>query len=424
MGNTEVSKLIKGYTEWVQEYLNRGWKVYFLTFQFYELGRYKHATVLTMKTEVERFYRTSLTRINRWPGRESQREYLPLLIGVPDSPVFKRQSTATLAEISPNSGYHFHALFAIPRMSRLKTGLKKHVEQNQSKYLGYQGKVAKIHVKRVRQLQGRVVDYLFKHIKRRTFTLDDVLILPGSATEASQSHKQQRFGPKTGSIAGSEASGSRPEQASRAKESKLADPVIPGFATGTVAGKRRQGTVKRDVLTIKYPTAEYPERREIRIKNFQGNKQDAEQLAPVLLASLLDQCVRVIRAPRIVNRGIRRVRNYIIRHLVVPSPFDFKLAETCFSKASVVHVRVQGRWEYVIARARFRRLICRDLPFRRVLQDLRAADLLGKVPHDAELPEPLCRLRLISIKAAILQYSDDPSQPKPGGMFTAATNHR
>jgi hypothetical protein len=387
-----------------------GCKVYFLTFQFHELGRYKQATVLTMKTEIERFYRTSLTRINRWPGRESQREYLPLLIGVPDSPVFKRHSRATLAEISPNSGYHFHAIFAIPKQSRLKTGLKKHIEQNKSKYLGYQGKLAKIHVKRVKQLEGGIVDYLFKHIKRRTFTLDDVLILPESVTKASKSHKQQLFGPKTGSIAESEVPGNRPQQEPCTKESKLADPVTLVFATGTVAGKRKEGTVKRDKPIIEYPTVNYPKRREIRIRNSHGSKQDAEKLTPVLLASLLDQCVPEIRAPRIANRSIRRVRNYIIRHLAVPSPTDFELKEMCFSKVGVFHVLVHGHWEYVIARARFRRAICRDLSFKSVLRDLRAADLLGKVPHDAQLPQPLCRLRLISIKAEILQYSDGSAQ--------------
>ena len=179
MRHADVSRIIYGYTEWVQGYLDRGSKVYFLTFQFHELGRHKQATVMTMKTEVERFYRTLLTRINRWPGRQSQREYLPILIGVPDAPVFKRQSTATLSEILPNLGHHFHALFVIPKKSRLKTGLKRHVEQNQSRYLGYQRKLAKIHVKRVRQLEGGIVDYLFKHVKRRTFTFDDVLILSG-----------------------------------------------------------------------------------------------------------------------------------------------------------------------------------------------------------------------------------------------------
>jgi hypothetical protein len=47
-----------------------------------------------------------------------------VLIGVPDSPVFKHQSTATVVELSRNLGMHFHAILTIPRKSRLKTWLK------------------------------------------------------------------------------------------------------------------------------------------------------------------------------------------------------------------------------------------------------------------------------------------------------------
>jgi hypothetical protein len=178
MRDNQTLQVIKGYTEWVQDYMDRGWKVYFLTFKFRELGRHKQATVFTMQTEVRRFYSTLLTRVNRWPKRESQRHRLPVLIGAPDSPVFKHHSTSTVVELSRNQGVHFHAILTIPRKSRLKTRLRKHIKKNEPKYLGYHGKLIGIHVRRVKQLEGRVVDYLFKHIKRDTFTLDDVLILP------------------------------------------------------------------------------------------------------------------------------------------------------------------------------------------------------------------------------------------------------
>jgi hypothetical protein len=78
-------------------------------------------------------------------------------------------------------------LTMIPRKSRLKGKLGRHIRRNRSRYLGQHGKLAKIHVRCVKQLDGRVTDYLFKHIKRRTFTLDDVLILPQSLSEARAS---------------------------------------------------------------------------------------------------------------------------------------------------------------------------------------------------------------------------------------------
>ena len=183
MNVKQVSEIIEGYTAWVQDYLDGGWKVYFLTFQFQHLGMHKRVTVLTMQREVERFYRTLLTRLIRRPARASQQERLPLLIGVPDSPVDKHHSTAPLADIQPNMGIHFHAILVIPRKSRLKCGLIRHIKQHQSLYLGRDGKLTKIHVRRVRQLEDRIVDYSFKHVKRGTFSLDDVLILPRSVGE-------------------------------------------------------------------------------------------------------------------------------------------------------------------------------------------------------------------------------------------------
>jgi hypothetical protein len=183
MNIEQVSEVIDGYTAWIQDRLDRHWKVYFLTFQFHHLGMHERVTVMTMQREVERFYRTLLTRLIRRPARTSQQKRLPLLIGVPDSPVAKHQRTAPLADIWPNLGIHFHAILGIAKKTRVKCKLSRHIKRHQSVYLGRDGKLAKIHVRRVRRLEGRVVDYLFKHIKRRTFTLDDVLILPRSAGE-------------------------------------------------------------------------------------------------------------------------------------------------------------------------------------------------------------------------------------------------
>jgi hypothetical protein len=92
-------------------------------------------------------------------------------------------AAVTLADIWPNDGIHFHAILMYPKKPRLKGKLSRHIKQNRACYLGQHGKLAKIHVRRVKQLQGRMVNYLFKHIKRRTFSLDDVLILPRSIGE-------------------------------------------------------------------------------------------------------------------------------------------------------------------------------------------------------------------------------------------------
>jgi hypothetical protein len=48
-----------------------------------------------------------------------------VLIGAPDRPVDKHHSTATLAEIVPNLGIHFHAILDYPE----ENPLEREVEQ-------------------------------------------------------------------------------------------------------------------------------------------------------------------------------------------------------------------------------------------------------------------------------------------------------
>ena len=95
----------------------------------------------------------------------------------------KRASTHRLSDILPNDGLHFHVLLAIPQVSRLRKGLVRHIHQNEMRYRGNQGKITKIDVRPVQDLDGRLMDYTFKHIKRRSFSLDDILVLPRSHSE-------------------------------------------------------------------------------------------------------------------------------------------------------------------------------------------------------------------------------------------------
>ena len=135
-----------------------------------------------MKNEIERFYATLVTRVVSRPRRVSQMAKLPLLTATPDQPVGKRTSTYSLADIRPNNGLHVHALVTIPHKSRLQENLVEHIQQNEKRYRGNHGKITRIDVRPAVDY-GRLVDYTFKHIKRRTFTLDEILILPKSRSE-------------------------------------------------------------------------------------------------------------------------------------------------------------------------------------------------------------------------------------------------
>jgi hypothetical protein len=164
--------------------------VYLLTFLFRPLGKGQRATVLIMQRELELFYAKLLTRVIRHPKREANQGRLPILIAVPDSPVAKHHPTGTLADVLQNNGIHFHGVMFVPKRSRIKGKLKRHVKENRRIYAPPDGPFTTIDVRRVREPEGRLMDYLLKHIKRRTFSLDDILILPRSTTEASTNPRQ------------------------------------------------------------------------------------------------------------------------------------------------------------------------------------------------------------------------------------------
>jgi hypothetical protein len=138
-----------------------------------------------MQQEVQWLYSTLLTNIIRNPKRP--KSILPILIGCPDRPVAKHTSTYRLADVVPNDGVHFHFILAVPPVNRLTIPLDTHIRQNMHIYRGRHEKISNFDLRQFSETRdGRVVDYLLKHVKRNTYTTDDILIRPASRTELSQ----------------------------------------------------------------------------------------------------------------------------------------------------------------------------------------------------------------------------------------------
>jgi hypothetical protein len=176
-------ELIEGYRGWIKEQSENGMDVYLATFQFNHISANQKTALDIMRKEIERFYVVLLSDVVRRPRRAAHLVNLPQLIGIPDRPTSKRVSTNCLSDIRPNDGVHFHIFVAIPFIFRLQEDLVRHIRQNKMRYLGNHGKIMKIDVRPVENLDGGLVDYTFKHIKRRSFSLDDMLILPKSQSE-------------------------------------------------------------------------------------------------------------------------------------------------------------------------------------------------------------------------------------------------
>ena len=145
----KLGEIIRGYENWIRQNSENGSEIYLVTFQFNHLSINGKIALDAMKREVERFYATLVTNVVRRPRRASQMVKLPQLIAIPDRPVGKRVSTHRLADIRPNNGLHVHSLVTMPHKSRMQEDLVGHIQQNEKRYRGNQGKIMKIDVRPV-----------------------------------------------------------------------------------------------------------------------------------------------------------------------------------------------------------------------------------------------------------------------------------
>jgi hypothetical protein len=169
--------LVDGYTKLVTDRVHDGCSLYLVTFLFHQLPGPRGAVLDRMKDEVQRVYSTLLTRVVRRPKTAST-DVLPVLIGVADLPVYKRNRESA-PMIYCNDGLHLHALVLMPPASRLTGSLADHFEANVDMYAGPRNSIQRIDVRPVADGHSRVVDYVFKTVLNRRLTYDEaVLVLP------------------------------------------------------------------------------------------------------------------------------------------------------------------------------------------------------------------------------------------------------
>jgi hypothetical protein len=173
---------VDGYTRLITDRIHDGWSAHLLTILFHQLPGPRSAVLDRMKDEVQRVYSTLLTRVHRKP-RTAPTDVLPVLVGVADLPVYKRNRT-TAPMVSCNDGLHFHALALMPPASRLKGSLADHFETNFDLYTGHGNSVQRIDVRPIVDGHRRVVDYVFKTVLNGRLSYDDaVLVLPRAREE-------------------------------------------------------------------------------------------------------------------------------------------------------------------------------------------------------------------------------------------------
>jgi hypothetical protein len=132
-----------------------------------------------------------LSRLRK-PSSPNWAGYLPVGVFVPDLPVPKYgndQKKATIKDVTINHGLHMGGIVLANRWVR-NSDLAKHVEDKRKRYVT--GIIRELEVTPIKRTLETAVDYTFKSVKRRTSSLDEVLILnwgesairPNGLTEA------------------------------------------------------------------------------------------------------------------------------------------------------------------------------------------------------------------------------------------------
>jgi hypothetical protein len=175
----EVKKIIGGYGAVVRDRMKVGWSGYLMTFMFNSLRGSPFEKNEQMKSEIQGFHSSLVTRIVRrpraWDGN------LPILVTAPDWQVCKTVKKTT-REAKINDGLHHHGILLLAppdRYHRLKVPFEQHIQDVH----GYYTRDQRLSVIDARPFlehdADNVTDYALKGLKTGRLSYDDsLLILP------------------------------------------------------------------------------------------------------------------------------------------------------------------------------------------------------------------------------------------------------
>jgi predicted nucleic acid-binding protein len=98
----------------------------------------------------------------------------------PDLPVYKHEKKS-IQDVSINNGLHYGGIALTPPVSRFRSTLDAHFDQDQDKYVN--DKLARIDVKPITRNAAYVMDYAAKSFKRGRVSDEDIIILPKTISE-------------------------------------------------------------------------------------------------------------------------------------------------------------------------------------------------------------------------------------------------
>ena len=171
---------VAAHGELIINWVAQGHVPYLLTFMFRQLSGSRQAVREQMMAEVERVYRTSLTRVVRNIHANSPRHRFPIWVACPDYPVGK-SSKSSLRDVTVNGGQHVHAIVLLPPTNRLCVRFDLHLKELSHVYV--RDPLIRLDAQPITHRQDYVVGYNLKGVKRGRVAQEDVLYLPRSSRE-------------------------------------------------------------------------------------------------------------------------------------------------------------------------------------------------------------------------------------------------
>ena len=173
----DIQRIIDGWTQLIQGFVDQGWDAYLVSVLFHQLAGSRKTKIIQMHQELGRVYNRLGTRMIRNPRSPKWAKYLPIGIFAPDLPVPKSRKgeKSTILDVSINDGQHMGGIILANKWGRIRGDLGDHFSKKKHQY--ETGKIRSIGIKPITHSLPSAVDYTFKSIKRRTSTIDDVLVL-------------------------------------------------------------------------------------------------------------------------------------------------------------------------------------------------------------------------------------------------------
>lgn len=188
-----------GYFDFIKERLSADkHRPYLITFMFNEIAGSENTKKRIMEKTIQDTYARVLLR-TCWKKNIKTIGLLdmPIWIAVPDKPVYKKNKKMRVEDIKTNQGLHYHCIALHPIKSNRKnqSGLNTLFNKRKNEIYGSIEKLRYVDCKKIKEGTGfEITDYVFKTVKTKNASFDDIIVLPRTHCEMPSNLKRTLVG--------------------------------------------------------------------------------------------------------------------------------------------------------------------------------------------------------------------------------------